>query len=452
MGVRDQIVKFACARPGRVMAVSLLAGTAVAGGAYASGLGLVNQNSDAVAHAYAGVTVENDPAISYYNPAGMVLIDGNQLEESFNIYSIHSSFSGSDNNPLLLPAVTTGSARGYLESTLVPGTFSVISLPHGIKAGLSVTVPIGGRIKYPDNFVGQFQGTEALVTTIQVGLAIAIPITSQLSIGFGPEINWFQNILSTNENLGFPVAGTFTGKGYGIGFNAGLLYQLSPETRFGLDYRSKIDQKFKGTESISSSNPIIESIFGNGPGQFPPASPAFDKWAFPQQISLGIWQQVTPRLSVMFSALWTNWAQETGLTITDPSTTILTDGAVYTPFKYRNTWTLAAGASYELTPALTLMGGAGYDESPVKTIYRQDLVPDADRTMLGCGASLQLTPAVKAVLAYQHIIVANNSISQTRLQLGTDGSLNPAGIGSGNLTGEYKTSADVFSASIIGKF
>ncbi|MCF3946338.1 outer membrane protein transport protein [Acidiphilium sp. AL] len=430
-------------------AIAFAAGTALAtsmGAAHAAGLGLIAQSTGALAHAFGGVTVNATPSTAYYNPAGMVLISGNQFEGDLNYYDINSSFTGSST------VLGSGTGKNFVESTLVPGNFGVISLPHGVKLGFSITTPIGGRIKYAPDFVGQFQGNEALITSVQIGLDVAIPITRKLSIGFGPEINYFQNILGLNQNLApFPAAeGQFKGQSYAFGYNIGAMYQFSPSTRIGIDYRSKIGQTVKGPESVHLDPSLYNllSAFNAAP---PIASNAFDRWTFPQQISFGIYQQVTPRLSLMASAQWTNWAQQQALVITDPSTIGFTLGSIYTPFKYRNTWTVGLGANYVAAPGLTLMGGVGYDESPVTAATRQDLLPDANRVLLGAGLTYQIMPMATLQLGYQHIFVASAPINQTRSGLNADNSLNTAGA-AGTLTGTYNLSANVFSTGVILKF
>ena len=442
----------AAANRARKFGAILLSSTALAalagGLAQAGGLGLPDQSTGAIAHAFGGVTVNATPSTAYYNPAGMVLIKGDQIEGDLNFYDISSNFTGSDttfNNG------APGTDRHFVESTLVPSNFGVISLPHGIKIGFSITTPIGGRIKYAPNFVGQYQGNEALLTTIQAGFDIAIPITSKLSIGFGPEINYFQNILGLNQNLApFPGAeGRFQGQGYGFGYNVGVMYQFSPSTRIGIDYRSKISQKIKGVEAVDlppALGSLLTALHAGPPGY----SSASDRWTFPQQISFGLYQQVTQRLSLMASAEWTNWAADHALIITDPATIGFTLGSIYTPFNNRNTWTLGLGGNYLVNSKLTLMGGVGYDESPTTAATRNDLLPDANRIELGAGLTYKILPMATVQMGYQHIFIGRAPITQSRIGLTATNTLEPGG--AGTLTGTYHLSANVFSTGVIVKF
>ena len=434
------------------LAAMLLTGTALASLAgdlaLAGGLSLPAQSTGALAHAFGGVAVSATPSTSYYNPAGMVLINGDQGEGDLNFYDINSNFTGSDT---AINNGAPGSAKNFVESTLVPGNFGVNSLPDGLKLGFSVTTPIGGRIKFAPNFVGQYQGTEALLTTVQLGVDLAIPITRKLSIGFGPEINLFQDYLSQNVNLApFPPAsGEFRGQGYGFGYDVGLMYQFSPSTRIGLNYRSKISQKIKGVQAIylpASLASLLATIHA-GPPAFSSAS---DRWTFPQQVTFGVYQQVTSRLAVMASVQWTNWVADHALIITDPSTIGFTGGSIYTPFNNHNTWTLGLGANYAVNSKLTLMGGVGYDESPTSSATRNDLLPDANRTEIGAGLTYQVLKFATVQMGYQHIFLAPGAISQTRV--GLSATNQPVPSSSGTLTGNFNLSVNAFSTGLIIKF
>ncbi len=451
--------------PGWWMGIGVSLGLlAYAPGAWAAGTALPMQDTDSLAHAFAGAAVDDSPAIAYTNPAGMVLIQGNEFEGDLNYYDINSKFSGQDD---LAPGVGAGGAgqvHGFLESTLVPGTFAVNSLPFGLKAGLTVTTPNGGRIKYPEDFVGRYQGLEALLTEIQVGVPIAVPLGYGLSVGAGPEIDWFQNYVSLNTNEGIFNSGTPGGNGavgrfrgtnnYDIGYEAGVMWQLGSWTRIGAAYHSRINHDFKGTETVGIDTSLRDELNLLGtliPGVAAPAasSPATDKFVFPQTFTVGFYQRLTPQLDVMASGEWYNWATVPPLVITDASTASLSGGAIYTPFHFRNSWTFGGGLDFFPVPKLRLMSGVGYDETPVLSAYRNDLLPDSNRIMVGGGFSYQLLSNVRVHAAYAHFFLAGSGIGQSRQSLEPNG---PAPTAAGTLTGSYDIAVNVFSTGVTLSF
>ncbi len=464
--------------------------------AHAAGTGLPTQDTDDIAHSFGGTTVDDDPSIAYTNPAGMVMIQGNAFEGDLNLYDINSEFNGQDtinntglltNSGINIPVLTPASApaggqthaKGFLETTLIPSTFAVNSLPGGLKFGVTVTTPNGGRIKYPYDFTGRFQGIEALLTEIQVGFMFAVPVTDSFSIGGGPILDWFQNYVGLDqaEKLGLDgqttdgngAEGRFRGSNYRLGYDIGAMYQFSPDTRIGVNYHSKIVHDIKGTETIGLGNLSAElsGLSGSLPGQIlnfagepvnppPYGSPAHDRFVFPQSISFGFYQKLGEELDVMVSAQWTDWQQAGDLLIVDPTTVAYTNGIIYTPFHYRNTWTVGLGADYfpDFLPKLKVMGGVGYDETPVVAAYRNDLLPDNNRFMLSGGFSYQVLHNLKASVAYAHYFIAPTAIMQTRTTLNPpSASLTSELAGTaGTLNGEYALSANVFSTGVVFSF
>jgi long-chain fatty acid transport protein len=447
-----------------VIGVSLaLAGsTALTGVARAAGIGVPEQDTWAIAQSTGGETTEAEPSIAYYNPAGMVLIDGTEVETDATFYDIHS-----DVNSTLIPDPAapegpglTGHATGFVESTAVANAFGVFSLPYGIKAGFSITQPDAGRVKYPSDFVGNYEADEALLTDIQMGFDVAVPVYGGLSVGGGPIVDYFQDILGVTQNLplglgadtpnGDGAIGHFTGKSYRIGYNAGAMYQFSPEFRVGVDYRSQIKHDNKGNQLVDQGG--LAALIGPlGP---PPASPAFTNFLFPQTVSFGAFDQITPEWAVMGNAAWTNWAAYKTLYVDDPTTAqAFLVGPNISPvvenFHFRNAWTVGIATAYTpaMMPKLALTTGVGYDETPVPSaLYRVAGLPDDNRILLGFGGKYALTDKISLTGAYAHYFIQNGGIRDQRLDE-TGGTAY-----AGTLVGEYKLSADVFDVGMVAKF
>jgi long-chain fatty acid transport protein len=435
--------------------------------ARAAGIGLPMQDTDSIGTAFGSAATDDSPAIAYNNPAGMVMIQGNAFEGDIQYYDINSSFSGHDTLADGTSPSGSGNEKGFLESTFVPGTFAVNNLPFlGAKLGITVTTPDGGRIKYPDSFVGRYQGLEALLTEIQVGVPIAVPITDKFSVAAGPEIDWFQNYENLNNNEstlnaqtpdGDGAAGRFRGSNYALGFEAGAMYQLSPDTRFGIAYHSKITHDIKGTETVAINDSLRQELTALSaiiPGLAPPpyGSPGQDRFILPQFVTFGVYQKLSPQLAFMASAEWENWSSVSPLIISDAAVAPLAGGSIYTAFHYRDAWTIGAGLNYfpVQVPGLKLMGGVGYDESPVPdAAARNDLVPDNNRIMLSVGGSYQLLKNLKLQAAYSHFFLENSAINQSRQSLTSTGL---AATAAGTLVGNYAIDVNVFSTGIVLTF
>lgn len=429
--------------------------------ASAASIGLVEQGTGAVASATADETTTSDPSIAYYNPAGMVLVQGNQVEGALTYYDIHSSFSGTDNAVGRIGS-TTNSASGFETSTALPDTFAVFSLPwDGIKIGFTLTSPDGTREKFAPDFTGDPQANEANVTQVNVAAPIAIPLGHGVSIGFAPSIDWMQAIVGLTQNYpafdalttgGRGVAGSFHGQNYAFGYDAGAMYQYDDATRFSINYRSKITHDLKGTETleVGQLGGLLKLVGLSVPG----ASSADTKLVTPASISFGAFHQLTPQIAIMANALWTEWQGVPGLVIGDPAiaSPFVLNGSIDNPFHYRNTWTVGVATQYTpiQLPKLRLTAGVGYDETPITTEYRNNVLPDNNRIMLGFGGDYHLTQHIKLSGSYGHYFLAGAAMNYSRKTLLANGST--ADSNSGTLSGLAKESADVFSTALTVAF
>jgi len=436
--------------------------SAVSRMAMAAAIGVPEQDSYAIAQSTGGEVTEAVPAISYYNPAGMVLIEGDEVESDLTLYDIHSEVNSTlIPNPAVVEGPgLSGHATGFVESDVVATAFGVFSLPDGIKVGFDVTQPNGGRVKYPADFAGNQEGDEALLTDVQAGLSVAVPVTDQLSVGGGPVLDYFQSILGVTQNLplglqaatpgGQGIIGHYTGKSYTFGYNVGALYRFAPGLRVGVDYRSKITHDTKGNEL--ADNGALGLVLG--PLTPPAASAGSDNFVFPQTVSFGVFYQVSPEWAVMANAQWENWHAYQTLYIADPTNAAAflvgpNISPVVQNLHFRDAWTVGAAANYTpvAVPALLVTSGLGYDETPVPgATYRVTGLPDNNRIMLGFGGRYQVTRMLAVQGAYAHYFIANGGIDDRRL------ALNGATAFAGTVVGNYRLSADVFDLGLLSRF
>ena len=102
----------------------------------------------------------------------------------------------------------------------------------------------------------------------------------------------------------------------------------------------------------------------------------------PDTVSLGLRQRVTPQLTLLGTAEWTNWsrigtvqhsARLRGRLLSSAGT------PVTIPFQYKDGWFFALGGEYQWSDRLTLRAGAAYEISPITDQVRTPLVPDNNR-------------------------------------------------------------------------
>jgi long-chain fatty acid transport protein len=426
-----------------------LAGTfGLSHAALASGFGLREGSADALGTAFAG-----GPAKAYSaatagdNPAGMALLGQDEIQTGISYISPNAQFSGSNSNPLTGGNVLGVTGGNAIQPAVTGALYGVVGLAPDWRLGLAVTSPFGERSSYPGDFVGRYQSLTSAITDINVGLALSYKINDHLSIGGGPNFDYFDARLTQNLNVPVLSAATFQdpaadvhGNNIGVGYNLGALYQFDAATRIGIDYRSRIQHNITGSQTVSVP-PIYTVLSPATAGLLNELnSGAKTSITLPDIVSLGIYHQITPQWAVMGSVEWTDWSLFNQLNIT------ATNGSGTTTVQenWRNSWFAGIGTNYQVNDRLMLQTGFAYDESPVTNANRTTRVPDADHYDIGFGVQYAVLRNATLQFAYGHVFSPGGTINNTA----SPGLPTP----SGTITGKYSDSDNSFTAGLDVKF
>jgi long-chain fatty acid transport protein len=417
--------------------------------AHASGFGLREGAADWMGTGFAGDEAKAyDASTVWTNPAGMALLDQDEFGGAVSLIAPTAKFTGTNTNPLTGGYVNGVQGGNAVSAAAIGSSFGVMTLNPDWRVGFSVTAPYGERTSYPLDFVGRYQSLTSSITDINFGIAVSYKINDQLSVGGGPNFDYFQarlsqalNVPVLSEATGQDPIGEVKGNNIGFGYNLGALYKFDDNaTRIGLDYRSRIRHDITGSQSVTI--PAIYSAFAPGVvGLLSAAnSSATTSITLPDSVSVGVYHQITPQWAVLGSLQWTHWAllQALDITVTNGS------GNSTIAENWRNTWFAALGTNYQVTDKLLLQTGFAYDESPVTSENRTTRVPDADHYDLGFGAQYQVLPSMNLQLAYGHVFTRGGGIFSTA----STSALTP----SGTISGRYTASDNSVTAGFNATF
>jgi long-chain fatty acid transport protein len=427
----------------RVTIIGVAGFLCLAQNALAAGFALREGSADWEGNAFAGNTAKAyDASTVYTNPAGMVRLNWNELDAAVNVIAPNVHFSGAN---FVGPGLTTPGTDGgnLLESAVTVAGFGVWNYSPALKFGLAVTEPFGQRVSNPGDFVGRYQSLVSSISDVSVSLAAAYRFDEHFSVGGGPVIDYFAARLTRAINTG-PTAvltgdpvGDVHGDNVSGGFNIGALYEFSDNLRVGLDYRSRIQHNISGTQSIFV--PPLLTLFSPSTAALLNSmnSNARTKVTLPDDVSAGVYWQVSPQWAVMADVEWTDWSLIQAIHITPtnpfvPGTTIQEN--------WRNTWFASIGANYQVTNKLLLQTGFAYDESPVTDSNRTTRIPDANRYLLSVGGQYAILPNVTVQAAYLHVFVTGAPIDSA------------ASATSGVIRGKYSNNANVWSVGAKVRF
>ncbi|VXB99258.1 Long-chain fatty acid transport protein [Pseudomonas sp. 8BK] len=365
---------------------------------FASGFAINEQSVSSMGTAFAGRSSSADDASTVFgNPAGMARIKREQV--SGGIALIHAK-TDIDN--------ASGSASGSNDGDMVPFIgapmgYYVKPLDDNWSFGLGLYVPFGLVTDYERNFQGRYHGDRSEVRVITLQPTLSYRFNEQLSIGFGPTINRIDGELTSAINNPIPGAGDgkveIKGDDTALGYNVGVLFEITPQTRFGLTYHSKVDYRLKGDTTVSGPGFVIGSSAGTYDASL--------ELTTPESVDFSVTHELDAEWTLYAGSTWTRWSRLQEIRADNKGVGGLLAGnlsSISEPQNWHDTWAHALGAAYKLNPQWTLRAGLAVDQSPTNNADRSPRIPTGDRTILSLGTAWSPNDDVTIDLAYSYLM------------------------------------------------
>ena len=329
----------------------------------AAGLWLYEQGTPDVGTASAGMTSRaQDAATAFANPAGMTRLQGSQY--MLGVQPIYTNIK-SDVDVATFGGGNGGNAGGFVPSG---GLFYVHSLSPDLKLGFSAGSYLGLGVDYDDSWAGRYYIQKEDFTTVFANGSVGYRITDWLSVGAGVGIVHgelkYKAALNNLLDGGADGRLNFDDTDANVGANAGLLIEPREGTRIGLTYISKVDFDFKDKNLVRGAGPLLDAAL-----RLSGLADATTKlkWTLPQQAMVGVYHELTRDLALMGNLGWQNWSEFGQVGVSVDSTTSLTTTA---DANFQDTWHIALGARYRVSPLWSLSAGFAYDSSAVSNSDR----------------------------------------------------------------------------------
>lgn len=367
---------------------------------FAGGFQVNEHGAKATGMANAFAAIANNPSAIYFNPAGLIQLNGTHFMMGTTLIIPNSGFRGPS------PEIT--------ETKMVKQVFNPINfygthqVSDDIVLGFGVYNPYGLGTKWPEDWVGRFISNEIKLRTFYFSPTAAWKITDNLSLGFGADYIYSTVFLNRKADLApFNAEADvkLDGTGSGWGFRLGLLYKPTEKLSLGLSYRSQAKISFEGT--TESTYP--EALKGKVPV---PEGDAKTSLTTPQNITFGAAYNVTDDLLVSADFQWIGWSvyKELKVEFTNPA---------YAPLaatkNYSNAYIARVGTEYRLSKSLAIRGGIFYDSNPSASEYVDPMLPDADRIGLCLGVGYNLFRNVTLDLAYVFLRFNERTIENSKV-------------------------------------
>jgi len=385
-----------------------LALASAASPAFAGGFAINEQSVSSMGTAFAGRSSSAEDASTVFgNPAGMARIQREQvsggialLDAKTDIDNASGSVSGSNDGDMV-PFI--GAPMGYY----------VKPLDDNWSFGLGLYVPFGLVTDYERGFQGRYHGDRSEVRVITLQPTLSYRFNEQLSIGFGPTINRIDGELTSAAND--PLTGgdgkvEIEGDDTALGYNIGVLFEITPDTRFGLTYHSKVDYRLKGDTKIS------------GPGFISTSAGTYDAsldLTTPESVDFSVTHELNADWTLYAGSTWTRWSRLEEIRVDNKGVQgLLTSRAssISEPQNWHDTWAHAIGAAYKLNPQWTLRAGMAVDQSPTNNTDRSPRIPTGDRTIFSLGTAWSPNADVTLDLAYSYLMEDDTHIEKDDYQ------------------------------------
>lgn len=428
----------------KIMGALVVVLTFAANTVSAAGFAVMEQSAKSLGTATAGATASQNADSVFFNPAGMTAITAPTIE--IGVAAVIPSFEFSDKGSTFgtkdspIPVPLTGSEPDAGKTAIVPNLYYIQPLSEKLTLGLAFNAPYGLETRYSDGWMGRYAAIKSDMTTMQLSPTIAWKINDQFSIGAGVSISKIDATLSSEIDFGGILAsygagtmpGSMDGKvslegdDMGYGFNIGFMYNVSENTRIGIDYRSEVEYKLDG-----------DATFTVPPAAAAGLAPLFTntgidaKITTPDVASIGAYHKFNDLFALMGDITWTGWSsfKELRVVYDNPaqpdSTTVENWDDV---FRY------ALGGEFYVSDEWTLRVGGAYDESPIPDEHRTARIPGTDRIWGALGCSYMPNEQWSIDLAYMHVFFTDDP--ELKEQTPT-----------AYIAGDYSGTADVVSIS-----
>jgi long-chain fatty acid transport protein len=411
-----------------VLGVLLASGTALGGGLWLYEEATPDMGVGGAGRQAAGF----DASTAGGNPAAMTRLDRTQVEGGFLGLYVDSKFdvkngTFGDNG---------GGNAGYFSPA---GTMYLVhSVSPDFKMGLGVGTYFGLGVDYSNEWAGKYYVQSASFTTMAINPTIAYKVADWISVGGGVSV--VQGQLSERvavNTLLEPGDGRlkYDATDVGYGYNLGVLFTLSPQTRVGVTYVSQVNFDFKDEMRFKNLDGTILGAALNASGLLDAQLKI--NVNLPAQLAVGAYHAFTEKVALVGTANWQNWSR-----FGQPEISVADSNTVTANLGYKDTYHIGFGVYYRVAEPWLLMAGFGYDTSPTSSSdERSPVLPLGAAFRYAAGVQYDWTKDFSIGLAYTLIDGGNAKVNQSGGPL------------KGDLEGEYdRNFVHAFNMNFVYRF
>lgn len=388
--------------------------------AWSAGFQLNEFSSSGLGRAYSGEgAIADDAGNASRNPALIMMFDRPTFSAGAIFVDPGVDITGRS------PTGASLNSDNIAPTAWVPNMHFVAPINDQFGWGASVTSNYGLATEFGDNYAAGAFGGKTDLETLNLNLSGAYRLDSHWSFGVGFDAVYAKaKIERYAGDLGKVVAGSgalppalarqvagipadtqiayLKGDEWNFGWNAGILYELDKNNRYGFTYRSEVKIDFDGDykSSLPSAYNQILGNFGLPMGTNGSTTGGSLSLHLPEMWELSGYNKVAPQWAIHYSLTYTSWSQFQELKATNSKG----DTLFYKDESFRDAYRIALGTTYYMDDNWTFRTGIAFDDSPVPADKRSISIPDQDRFWLSAGATYAFNKdaSIDAGISYMH--------------------------------------------------
>ncbi|MBH1929392.1 long-chain fatty acid transporter FadL [Serratia rubidaea] len=372
---------------------------------YAAGFQLNEYSSSGLGRSFSGEGAVADNATSASrNPATMMMFDRPTFSAGAIFVDPGVDISGTSRSGNSL------NAKNIAPAQWIPNLHYIHPLNDQWAVGGSVTSNYGLATEFNDGYTAGPYGGKTDLTTVNLNLSAAYRLNQHFSFGLGFDALYAKAKLEryageSGAAVGMPADTQIShlkGDEWGYGWNAGILYEVDENNRYGLTYRSEIKVDFDGDykSSIPSAYNPMQGMTGLPWGTDGNTIPGSLSLHLPEMWEISGYNKVAPKWAVHYSLAYTSWSQFQELRATGSNGQTLFEKHE----GFKDAYRIALGTTYYYDDNWTFRTGIAFDDSPVPAQNRSISIPDQDRFWLSAGTTYAFNQnaSVDVGVSYMH--------------------------------------------------
>lgn len=439
-------------------ALTLVAASAFAPVAQASGFQLREQSASAQGNGFAGVSATgSDISVAFFNPALLTQFSGWQFSGGITQVAAKAEFSDGVATRFDGSVISGATShKNIAPAGLVPNLTMMYSVSDDFKLGFGINAPFGLPTEYDSTWAGRYHALKTDLKVVDLAPTIAYRFNKQWSMGLSAVARRSEATLSNAVDFGL-LAGltpgsqdgkaTVTGKTWSYGIRAGLTFQPTDALRFGLAYQGAQTPKVKGTVDFEYPSTLTGAALATVQARGFKDGAASAEVTLPATYSLGFNYDVSPAFSIQGEIARSTWSSFEELIVKFEDNAAPQATQTVTQEQWKNTTFMSLGFTWKTSDAWTIKAGLSRDDGAVTDAYRTPRIPDDNRTWISMGVGYNFSKATRVDVSYSHLFIPDQQVNLHTAPVSTDENFTR-----GNLSGKFTSEINILGIGLSHKF